>query len=113
MLLEAAVSQRPCLLAGDLNTTPEHTRSPGMREPKHFATDRCQELLRESRAIIDPRVWHREQVREICSYPSKGTDIKLDYLVLFPDASTQLGPEIVLPPIGASNHRAVAATLQL
>ncbi len=112
LLLELAASRRPCLLMGDLNTTPESTRSAGMREPGHFATDRCQSILRESRAQTDPRLTDPARVREICSYPSSAPDIKLDYIYLFPDANTRLGPETVLEPIGASNHRAVVATLE-
>jgi endonuclease/exonuclease/phosphatase family metal-dependent hydrolase len=115
-LLQHCVRLDPCVLLGDLNATPESTRSPSMREPAHFASDRCMEILDRyrDRFACDPRVFAAEaaEVGQVCSYPSGGPDIKLDYILLFSRGGPTLGEDHVFGAVGDSNHLPVGNVIR-
>lgn len=114
MLMEYCSALDPCLLLGDLNTTPPSTRGPEMLEPEHFATDRCMDIFDRyrDRFACDARVFDAASVREICTHPAEGASVKLDYVLLFSAGGrATLSPERVEPAGGSSNHCLVTAEL--
>lgn len=107
-LLSYCSRLQPCVLLGDFNTTPPVTRSSSMPKPALFETDHCFEVFDRHRGRFqwDERIVS-DDPSKVCSYPSDGPTIKLDYVLLFSDSAT-LGPDSVLPAIGNSNHLPVA-----
>jgi len=122
-LLDRCARLPVALLMGDLNTTPQATRHPGMVEGGFFASDGCMDLLRRFRdqhpddfqcdARLAATLDGPGGVREICTYPAEKASIKLDYILLVSrDGGVSLGPERILD-LCTSNHRPVRAELSL
>ncbi len=122
ILLAHCEAAAPCLLVGDLNTTPSSSRSPAMIEADHFLTDACMAVLEryQRRGMqCDDRLGtftaSPSALAQILNYPappSSEPTLKLDYMFLFSDHQRYtLGRETVLDLEG-SNHLAITSDIE-
>lgn len=106
----------PSVLIGDLNTTPPATRSPAMYHPHYYAADGCFALLERHRGRFqgDPRVFDPVRVAELCTYPAKAPDLKVDHALVFAgDADVTASAETIHARTATSDHLPMSITLRI
>ncbi len=118
-ILKRCMGGPPCLLMGDLNTTPLQTRGGLSDKDWFYKTDEGMEILAKYNGgfQFDPRlgdfVSMPPVVEGILTAPSGEPDKKIDYIFLFPgNSQISLSSEEV-PDLRMSDHRPVLAKLTL